>query len=55
MRADFLPLRLLLLTYAGWVSRHQQEVIEYLAEENRVLREQLGNRPLSLPKASSGS
>ena len=32
----------LALTFAGWVSRSQQDVIEYLKEENRVLREQLG-------------
>jgi hypothetical protein len=37
MTAD-LPLRLLLVTLAGWVDRHQQHVIDYLAEENRVLR-----------------
>ena len=28
------------------MSRHQQEVIAYLVEENRVLREQMGNRGL---------
>jgi putative transposase len=33
---------------AGWVHRHQQHVIEYLAEENRVLREQLGKKRLRL-------
>ena len=27
---------------AGWVNRSQQDAIEYLKEENRVLREQLG-------------
>ena len=37
-------LRFLLLTFAGWVNRKQQEVIDYLLEENRVLREQLGGR-----------
>jgi hypothetical protein len=36
-----LPLRLLLVILAGWVNRYQQHVIEYLVEENRVLREQL--------------
>lgn len=41
MTADLLPLRLLLLTLAGWVNRHQQHVIDYLIEEKRVLREQL--------------
>ena len=30
------------------MSRHQQEVIAYLVEENRVLREQMGNRGLKV-------
>ena len=30
--------------FAGWVSRRQQEVIDYLKEENRILREQMGER-----------
>ena len=42
------PLRRLLVTLAGWVNRHQQEVIEYLVEENRVLREQLKGRRVRL-------
>jgi hypothetical protein len=41
MTVDSHPLQALLLTLAGWVSRRQQRVIEYLIEENRVLREQL--------------
>lgn len=48
MRADFPPFRVLLLAVSGWVHREQQAVIEYLVEENRVLREQLGNRRLRL-------
>jgi putative transposase len=48
MTAEFLPLRLLLVTLAGWVNRHQQHVIEYLVEENRVLREQLRGRHVRL-------
>jgi len=32
------------MTIAGWLNRKQQDVIEYLKEENRVLREQLGGR-----------
>jgi hypothetical protein len=35
-----------MLAFAGWVNRHQQEMIEYLQEENRVLREQLGEKRL---------
>jgi len=41
-------LTFLLLTFAGWVNRRQQKVIDYLLEENRVLREQLGGRRLRL-------
>ena len=41
-----LPLRFLMLTFAGWVNRHQQDVIEYLQEENRALRGQLGGKRL---------
>lgn len=33
---------------AGWISRHQNEVIEYHREENRVLKQQLGRRRLRL-------
>ena len=40
------PFRLLLITLAGWMNHQQQQVIDYLHEENRVLREQLGTRPL---------
>ena len=38
MTADLYPLQVLLVTLAGWVNRHQQHVIEYLVEENRVLK-----------------
>ncbi|MEM7311015.1 MAG: hypothetical protein AAF682_30375 [Planctomycetota bacterium] len=47
--ADTLPLQLLLLTFSGWVNRQQQHVVEYLIEENRVLKEQMGKRRLRLP------
>ena len=32
----------LMLMFTGWVNRSQQQVIEYLQAENRVLREQIG-------------
>ena len=38
----------LLMTVCGWVNRRQLAVIEYLHEENRVLREQLGKKRLRL-------
>ena len=42
------PLHFLLMVFAGWVNRDQNQVIDYLLEENRVLREQLGGRRLRL-------
>jgi putative transposase len=33
---------------AGWMNQQQQQAIDYLREENRVLREQLGGRRLRL-------
>ena len=44
MSPPFQPLQLLLVIFAGWVNRHQLNVIEYLQEENRVLKEHLGGR-----------
>ena len=41
-----LLLQFLMTLFAGWVNRHQQDVIEYLQEENRALREQLGGKRL---------
>ena len=32
------PLAFLLLLVSGWVNRQQQDVIDYLREENRVFR-----------------
>jgi hypothetical protein len=40
------PFQFLLVAVAGWMNRHQQQTIEYLREENRVLREQFGERRL---------
>jgi transposase InsO family protein len=42
------PFRFLLIAVAGWMNQAQQQMIEYLREENRVLREQLGERRLRL-------
>jgi hypothetical protein len=36
--------QLILLCLAGWINRHQQNVLEYLQEEVKVLREQLGKK-----------
>ena len=42
------PFRFVLIALAGWMNQRQLQVIEYLREENRVLREQLGERRLRL-------
>jgi hypothetical protein len=38
------PFRLLLIAVAGWMNHEQQTIIDYLREENRVLRAQIGTR-----------
>src|SRR5262245_49025357 len=42
------PLAFFLLLFSGWVNRQQQAVIDYLLEENRVLRAERGARRLRL-------
>jgi transposase InsO family protein len=44
MRAGLNPFSFLVISIAGWMNQRQQQVIEYLVEENRVLREQIGKR-----------
>ena len=41
MSPSFAPLQLLLMMFAGWINRHQLDVIDYLQEENRLLKESL--------------
>ena len=41
-------LHVLIAMVAGWLQRHQQQVIAYLHEENRVLKAHLGGRWLRL-------
>jgi hypothetical protein len=38
------PIQFVLIALAGWMNQRQLQTIEYLREENRVLREQLGDR-----------
>jgi transposase InsO family protein len=42
------PLAFFLLTFSGWINQHQQAIIEYVLEENRVLRAARGSRRLRL-------
>src|SRR5215831_20331485 len=44
----FDPFRFVLISVAGWMNQRQLQMIEYLQEENRVLREQLGSKRLRL-------
>ena len=46
MHASLDPFSFLVVSLAGWMNQHQQHVIHYLMEENRVLREQIGSRRL---------
>ena len=48
MYAGIQPWQLIIVTVAGWVNRHQQKVIDYLVDENRVLKRQLRGRRLRL-------
>jgi hypothetical protein len=40
------PFRFVLIAVCGWMNQQQLQLIDYLREENRVLREQLGQRRL---------
>ena len=42
------PWQFLLLILAGWINSRQQEAIDYLLTENRVLREKLGKKRIPL-------
>jgi hypothetical protein len=48
---ETIRLRNLLVALAGWVNRHQLDIIDYLRTENRVLEEHLGRRRLRLTDA----
>ena len=40
------PWQFALISLAGWMNRQQRVIIDYLIEENRILKEQLrGKRP----------
>src|SRR5215831_12042295 len=41
-------LHVLIAMVAGWLQRHQQQIITYLQAENRILKAQLGGRRLRL-------
>jgi hypothetical protein len=41
-------LHVLIAMVAGWLQRHQQQVITYLLAENRILKAQLGDQRVRL-------
>ncbi len=44
MSGSISPHMFLVSLLAGWLNREQQRILEYLLEENRILREQLRGR-----------
>ena len=51
MVATLFPLQYLIATLALWLNRQQQEAIDYLKEENRMLKAKLGGRKLQFTDA----
>ena len=48
MTGTFHPFHFLVIALAGWLNRHQQDVIDYLLTENRILKAQLNGHRLQL-------
>jgi hypothetical protein len=46
------PFSFVVISIAAWMNQHQQ-YFEYLVEENRVPREQIGHRRMILPTISA--
>jgi hypothetical protein len=51
MKSTLQPWQILLLILGGWINKHQQDAIDYLIAENRILREKLGKRQILLTDA----
>jgi hypothetical protein len=48
MRRAFDPFRLLVVSITGWLGQKQRDALDYLREENEVLREPLRAKRLRL-------
>jgi putative transposase len=48
MKSQFQPWQFLLLLLASWINRRQQDAVEFLITENRVLRERIGKNRILL-------
>ena len=51
MISPLFPLQYMIAALALWLNRQQQDVIDYLREENRLLKEKLGDRKLHFTDA----
>jgi len=51
MRTVPQPWQILVAAMAGWLARRQQAAVEYLRQENHILKEQMGRRRLRLTDA----
>jgi hypothetical protein len=51
MVTAFFPLQYMVAALALWLNRQQQELIDYLKEENRLLKQKLGDRKLHFADA----
>ena len=51
MVASLFPFQYLIATLALWLNRQQQEAIDYLKEENRLLKAKLGGRKIQFTDA----
>ena len=49
------PFQFVIIALAGWLNHRQYQLIDYLREENRVLREQLGERRPGADSNTRGS
>ena len=38
------PITMLLMMLAGWINREQQQMMDYLKEENNILRDELAGQ-----------
>ncbi len=48
MNTGLAPWQFFVVAVAGWINRHQQDVVDYLISENRALKGQLRGKRLRL-------
>jgi len=45
---DLAALQMVLMALTGWLDHHERQILAYLIQENRILRQQRGGRRLRL-------